>query len=129
MARRRAWISLILAPVVSGGVIVACGSTPDDPPINGGIYKGGTSGGSTGGGDLEGGSGVTECVAQGGVCTESGNLIEGGGSSCPVDLNLSCGAGSVSDSGQAVLVCCGGYNDAGAPEVGAPDVVHDTSGQ
>ena len=123
MACRRLWWAVAFAPLLCGTVITACGSTPELPPLIGGPYEAGSGGGNPGSGGGEGG-GNSECVTQGGQCSLPGNVIDGGGTSCPVVLSYSCGPGSVSDTGMPVLVCCGGYNDAGGP-----DVIFDTGVQ
>jgi hypothetical protein len=111
---------LTLAPVVCTMVIVSCGSTSGSPPPIGGTYQGGQGTGDPGGGG--GGTSENECEKQKGTCTLAGNASEGG-SSCPVQLDESCGPGSLTDADPPVpvLICCTGYNDAGAPEPTAVD--------
>ena len=108
MARRRLWLILALAPVLCGTGI-ACSSSTNYPPLIGGPYEGGTGGGGQHGGEGGGGgSSNNACFNVGGICTAVGNI-------CPLGHpGVSCGPGSV-------LICCSGYDDAGAP-----DVVFDT---
>lgn len=102
------------APLVCGAVISACTSTVDYPPVYGPYASGSGNGSAKGGG---GGDGSTSpCEAQGGQCTSPGNIVDGGGTACPIQLPASCGPGSVTEAGDAVLICCGGYNDAGPPD-------------
>ncbi len=112
---------MALTPLLCGTVITACSSSSTYPPLLGGPFEGGTGGGGVGTGGGE--AGTTPCAAQGGQCVLPGNLVDGGGISCPTQLFYSCGQGSVTEAGPA-LICCGGYNDAGAP-----DVIVDTGAQ
>ncbi len=114
-------MTLVFAPLVSAILIAACSGSTDYPPTNGTPYQAGGPGPGTSGGGGEGG-GNSACVTQGGQCLLAGNLGDGASISCPVQLTgVSCGVGSVDEAGMAVLICCSGFNDAGAPDVTPAD--------
>jgi hypothetical protein len=111
--RRRLWVALSLSPLWCGAVISACASNVDYPPLITGPYEAGSA--SNNGHTQGSEAGNTPCVEQGGVCLGAGDIGEGG--LCPVSLSFSCGPGSTSESGVPILICCGGLNDAGPPDV------------
>jgi hypothetical protein len=111
MAHGRLWVTLALAPILCGVVITACSSSTNYPPLPGAYEAGAGGGGQHGGEGGGGGSSNNACFNVGGICTAVGNI-------CPLGHpGVSCGPGSV-------LICCSGYDDAGAP-----DVVLDTGPQ
>jgi hypothetical protein len=89
---------------------VACSQPPENPPpapdTDAQSHLGGS--GPTGTGSE---ASTNPCVAAGGVCMDPGE-----GNICPSQTADPCTTSSDEDaSGTFALVCCTGFNDAGAP--------------
>ena len=97
-----------------------CSEASNHPPPPGAtdaeLHVSGTVGAS--GGDEAGATCRTTCAAAGGVC-----MVPGPGNLCPEQTSDSCGtAAPGDDSGEAVMVCCTGFNNVGVPDA-TPDVI------
>lgn len=93
--------------------MAACNSPPDYPPPPPDNDAQTHLGGHASGGGAE--ASVSPCVLALGVCMEPGD-----GNICPTQVSdFSCSTDSDADTSATVeRVCCMGYNDAGAPDVG-----------
>ncbi len=115
---RRLCFGLAFATIV-GWMDAGCSQPPGHPPpaeaTDAELHVTGSVGAGGGG---EAGATTNACAAAGGLC-----MTQGTGNICPEQTLDSCGtAGPGDDSGEAVMVCCTGFNNVGLPDA-TPDVI------